>query len=227
MSFETGPFEIQAHRGNDLVTLRRLLDARPDSVEIDVAVTADGAAVCSHELVASELECRSSPLLGREWRELSRADAVALGRPTFSRALAVAGDVSVVAEAKCVPGRTVAPARFAAALAPFLGRIAVVSFDERVLTAARRLEPALATTFLFERPMRIATGARTVGPSADLVTPDLVQAAHALGLRVVPWTVNDPHEMATLVDLGVDGLVTDEPALARAVCAGRVELDPG
>jgi len=63
-----------------------------------------------------------------------------------------------------------------------------------------------------------------VGPSADLVTPDLIQAAHALGLRVVPWTVNDPHEMATLVDLGVDGLVTDEPALARAVCAGRVEL---
>jgi glycerophosphoryl diester phosphodiesterase len=43
--------------------------------------------------------------------------------------------------------------------------------------------------------------------------------AHALGLRVVPWTVNDQADMAMLITLGVDGLCTDRPDLAREVIA--------
>jgi glycerophosphoryl diester phosphodiesterase len=41
-------------------------------------------------------------------------------------------------------------------------------------------------------------------------------------VRVVPWTVNDVQTMAELVDLGVDGLVTDQPALARSVVIARL-----
>jgi glycerophosphoryl diester phosphodiesterase len=216
--FAIAAFEIQAHRGNDSAALRRLLDARPSSVEIDVAVTVDGVAICSHETVASELECRPSPLIGRPWHELTGEDASALGRLTFAQALVLAAGTPVVAEAKSIPGESATVDQFVQALSPYLGAIVLISFDEHVLAKARRKLPALATTFLFEEPLRIATGAGTVGPRSDL------EAAHALGVRVVPWTVNDPLEMATLIDLGVDGLVTDEPALARAVCAGRVEL---
>jgi glycerophosphoryl diester phosphodiesterase len=54
------------------------------------------------------------------------------------------------------------------------------------------------------------------------VTAELVDAAHAVGLRVVPWTVNDLRQMAELMALGVDGLVTDEPALAREVARSRL-----
>jgi glycerophosphoryl diester phosphodiesterase len=125
----------------------------------------------------------------------------------------LAAGTRVVAEAKSVPGETAGPAQFVEALAPYLTAISLVSFDERVLAAARRRQAALATTFLFEEPLRIATSAAAIGPRSDLVTPDLIEAAHALGVRVVPWTVNDPLEMSTLLDLGVDGLVTDEPAL--------------
>jgi len=50
----------------------------------------------------------------------------------------------------------------------------------------------------------------------DLTEADLAEAQH-LGLRVVPWTVNDPADMASLVDLGVDGLITDYPDRARRV----------
>ena len=56
-------------------------------------------------------------------------------------------------------------------------------------------------------------------------TSNLVVEAHALGLRVVPWTVNEPDVMAQLISWGVDGLCTDRPDLAR-IAMGRAGLKP-
>jgi glycerophosphoryl diester phosphodiesterase len=69
-----------------------------------------------------------------------------------------------------------------------------------------------------------AAGA-TWAPDVAELTPDLVAEAHALGLRVVPWTVNDPADMARLIGWGVDGLCTDRPDLARIVMA-EAGLEP-
>ena len=49
------------------------------------------------------------------------------------------------------------------------------------------------------------------------LTPETLKEARALGLRVVPWTVNDPAQMAVLIDMGVQGLITDYPDRARKV----------
>jgi glycerophosphoryl diester phosphodiesterase len=57
-------------------------------------------------------------------------------------------------------------------------------------------------------------------------TPALVDAAHELGLEVVPYTVDDPATMAALVDLGVDGLITNYPDRLRDVLAERREPLP-
>jgi glycerophosphoryl diester phosphodiesterase len=213
-------FEVQAHRANSRRALEALRTAAPTSLELDGAATADGAVVVSHEVRATTVECGPSPLLGRSWHELTTVQARSLGRLTLDEAIALAGGLDVVVEAKSSPPHTASPAEFARALRPYLPRIALASFDKRVLTHARRLQRGLETTFLFEAPLRVATAATTLGPRADLVTRDLVHAAHALGMRIVPWTVNDPREMHGLIDLGVDGLVTDEPAVLRAVLAG-------
>lgn len=53
------------------------------------------------------------------------------------------------------------------------------------------------------------------------VTADLVAEAHALGLQVIPWTINDPAEMERQIDLKVDGLITDYPDRLRAVLQAR------
>jgi glycerophosphoryl diester phosphodiesterase len=53
------------------------------------------------------------------------------------------------------------------------------------------------------------------------VTAENLKEAHALGLKVTPWTVNDPAEMTRLIDMGVDGLITDYPDRAQPVLAAK------
>ena len=63
--------------------------------------------------------------------------------------------------------------------------------------------------------------ARSGRPTARNATTARIEEAHKLGLKVLPWTVNDPAEMARLIDLGVDGLITDYPDRLRKVMAQR------
>ena len=70
-----------------------------------------------------------------------------------------------------------------------------------------------------------AAGCATWSPSRQDLTRALVDEAHALGLRVIPWTVNDEAEMRRLIDLGVDGIITDYPdRLRKAVQAKGLPL---
>jgi len=69
--------------------------------------------------------------------------------------------------------------------------------------------------------MARAAGCSTWSPNFGSVTRERVAEARALGLAVLPWTVNDPADMARLIDWGVEGLITDYPDRARKVMAER------
>ena len=66
-----------------------------------------------------------------------------------------------------------------------------------------------------------ALGARVWSPHAMDLNPALVAEAHALGLAVVPWTVNDSKDMERAIALGIDGLITDYPDRLRAVLEAK------
>jgi len=97
-------------------------------------------------------------------------------------------------------------------------RSIVQSFDFRVLHAMKRLAPEIRIAALWEGAGRsfveIAHEALTsiVAPEFHLVTPEAVEAAHAAQLELVPWTANTPEDWQKLIDAGVDGIITDDPA---------------
>jgi glycerophosphoryl diester phosphodiesterase len=66
-----------------------------------------------------------------------------------------------------------------------------------------------------------ASGAGTWGPDYLDLTPERVGQAHALGLRVVPWTVNEPGAMERMLEYGVDGMISDRPDQLRALLQAR------
>jgi len=95
----------------------------------------------------------------------------------------------------------------------------VSSFWWSALAAARAAAPSVRRAFVFsDSPDRDAliTSARSAGlwalhPNRAYVTRELVSAAHAAGLRVNVWTVNDQDEIAACAALGVDGIMSNWP----------------
>jgi glycerophosphoryl diester phosphodiesterase len=66
-----------------------------------------------------------------------------------------------------------------------------------------------------------AAGCAVWSPFWRNLTAENVREAHDLGLKVLPWTVNNPADMAALIDLKVDGLITDYPDRAKPVITGK------
>jgi len=60
-----------------------------------------------------------------------------------------------------------------------------------------------------------AAGGKIWAPNQTYVTPTMLAEAHALGMVVIPWTVNDPAMMTKLIDMGVDGIISDRPDLVQ------------
>jgi glycerophosphoryl diester phosphodiesterase len=69
--------------------------------------------------------------------------------------------------------------------------------------------------------MARAAGCAIWSPNFASLSRERVAEAHALRVKVLPWTVNDPADMARLIDWGVDGLITDYPDRARRVMADK------
>jgi glycerophosphoryl diester phosphodiesterase len=130
-------------------------------------------------------------------------------------------------------------------------RTTIQSFDWRTLVEAKRIDSAIRTACLTQEggngdtvkpdgsgrspwhaglslaeagslPKLVrAAGCDVWSPFWRNVDADRVREAHALGIQVVPWTVNEPADMAAVIDLNVDGLITDYPDRARRVLESK------
>ncbi|OBI18087.1 glycerophosphodiester phosphodiesterase [Mycobacterium sp. E2327] len=121
-------------------------------------------------------------------------------------------------------------------------RVEIQSFDWRTLPMVHRAEPSIPLVALYNEETwspgspwlngidagavgdptlgALLVGANAVSPNYALVTgKPYVDRAHSLGLKVIPWTVNDADAMRQQIAYGVDGIITDFPTRARAVMA--------
>jgi len=221
---ERGP-RITAHRGasahapeHTLAAYDLALEQGADALELDVRTTADGVLVVLHD-----------PTLARTCGDPRRVDAVTAaeldgGPLRLDDVLDRYRDTALLVEVKDAPPAAVLDAVDRAGAR---GSVVVQSFDRRLLRALRALDPTLPLAPLYRErcPSRtvrrdLARAERyagSIGPAAARIDAPLVLAAHARGLTVRAWTVNDPAEAERLVALGVDELVTDSPATLRPV----------
>jgi len=224
--------EIFAHRGlhTEAVenTVRAFLEARAigcDGVELDVRRSADGALVIHHDPevaglgAISQLTCRQLPE----------------GLATLEEAMIACEGITVNVEIKNHPSEDVyddtgALAHQVVAELDELGRLGSViisSFDLATCEAVRSASDQVPVGWLLdwrEDPApSVATaldrGLSAIHPFFHGVDAWLVDAAHSRGLAVNVWTVNGADEMARLLALDVDALITDEPVLAQLTVA--------
>jgi glycerophosphoryl diester phosphodiesterase len=90
------------------------------------------------------------------------------------------------------------------------------SFDFRTLAEARKMEPSLKLSALFDKQGPICKttkdlGAAIASPNLTLITKDMVKECHSLGIEVHPWTLNQESEWKSAISMGVDGIITDYP----------------
>jgi glycerophosphoryl diester phosphodiesterase len=99
----------------------------------------------------------------------------------------------------------------------------IISFEPGALRAVRRLRPALRTVqhVGFGVSIRRAGEAWAVGFANERATPRAVARAQSAGLATTVYTVNEPARMLELAALGVTGIFTDRPDLARRTLASR------
>lgn len=210
-------------------------------VESDCHLSADGTVILFHDDDLSRVTGDPRPIAEVHDRELERLMADRGGLLTLRQALdsfpTLRFNLDVKADAAAEPvGRAVASAAH---------RVLVTSFSDRrrlrALAAARaaggspatsagrsRIIAILITTALGIRPLvrRAFRGVDALQVPerrgvVRVVTPRLIRAAHANGVEVHVWTVNDAADMRRLLALGVDGLVTDRADRAHEVIGRR------
>jgi len=218
-----GHVEWIGHRGakrelpeNTVAAFQRAFERGANAVELDVHATADGVLVVHHD---PTLGRTAGSVAGRPISSLSEREVTAVELdggitvPTLESVLAATPrDRRVYIEIK--------GERIEHLVAELVERserdCAVHSFDHDAIARLRDIAPAIARGILFEdRGIDIEhavrrTGARDVWPSFRLIDQPMVDRIHALGCRVIAWTVNSADVAADLIALGVDGLCGDD-----------------
>lgn len=207
-------------------------------LETDVHVTSDGVLLAFHDDVLDRVTDRVGLIRELPWAEVSRARVD--GRepiPRFDELLAAWPDVQINID----PKHDSAVDALAAAIeaADAVDRVCIGSFSDRRIARLRaRLGPRLCTSLGPKgvARLRAASYGLPAGrfPAAcvqvpvrqgrvTLVDERFVRTAHHHGLAVHIWTIDDPAEMTDLLDLGVDGIMTDRPAVLRDVLEARAQ----
>lgn len=222
---------VIAHRGASAAAPENTIEAfhlarelGADWVELDARRTVDGKVIVHHDAELAD---------GRVIVELERSD-LPPSVCDLTDALDACEGMSINIEIKNWPAdpdfdETELVARYVVGLVQersLRDRVLISCFHYPTIQLIRELDPTIPTAFLHILVDRswadlaadvAAAGHVALHPWDGLVDEDLMAAAKANALEVNVWTVDDPDRMAQLIALGVDGLCTNKPDLARSI----------
>jgi glycerophosphoryl diester phosphodiesterase len=225
-----GVTKVIGHRGaprlareNTVAAFEAAAAVGADMVELDARRTADGALVVHHDAALAD---------GRVIVE-SRARELPDWLPDLRTALAACDGMDVNVEIKNTPidpdfdvdDRVALAVVDLVAELDLADRVIVSSFNPRTIEVSRAADPGVPTALLVSPgfdpaafiDVTASAGHAGLHPHDIDVTAELVQRAHAAGLVVNVWTVDDLDRIKQLADWGVDGICTNVPDLAVGV----------
>jgi glycerophosphoryl diester phosphodiesterase len=230
---------VVAHRGashqareNTLAAYTRAIELGADGVELDVHRSADDELVVHHDATVTGFGL----IAAQPFAALRAHDAEI---PTLAETFDIVGDMTLVnVEMKCCawdadpdPGRVVA--RGVAALLASRGRrdnVVVSSFDLAMMDDLRAIDDRLTTGWLVSRQDPVAAAATAARHGHAWLHPDWghlaanldasVVAAAGHGIRLDPWTIDEPAVIVDFARAGVDAVITNEPDVALAALGG-------
>jgi glycerophosphoryl diester phosphodiesterase len=227
----TDQVTVIAHRGssahapeNTMSAIERAIADGADYVELDLRRTADGVPVLWHDAMLMRIGEIRRYVSDVTLEEMQEIDVGGWFAPEF------AGErIATLAEVlDRVCGRIglyleIKPAVDAAELtrdtlqildhADCLDGVVVISSNPRILAQAKALQPEISTTLLAQFVLGSLSDDAfdALALRANRATPRAVAAARRNGYEIHVWTVNDRAAMARLLDMGVDGIITDYP----------------
>jgi glycerophosphoryl diester phosphodiesterase len=232
---------VIAHRGasmhepeHTMRAMQRAVDDGADGIECDVRLTRDRQPVCHHDADLDRTSDGTGKLDRRSLAELGEVDfGEGPGVLTLRRLTEFCRDqprpLGLLVETKH-PSRyswqveRAVVAELVQTLGPYLEGLpflAGMSFSPVAVRRLAALAPRLERVRLRSRraPIPVLSASHASGLDIRLVRqdPTVVRDCHELGQLTYVWTVNRPEDMRLCADLGVDGIVTDDPATARAV----------
>lgn len=244
------PFAAMAHRGgglwepnlgkeNTLAAFRQAVSIGYRYLETDLQATADGRLVCMHDDTLERTAGAPGRVRDYTAAELSQFTVDGEPIPFFDEVVEALPGARFNVDLKTE--EAVRPLAAAIEELNLTDRILVDSFSQRrisrfrALTRGRvptamaqpgvvwtRFVPGLSTVLsspavAVQVPLTHSFGAVTV----PVVTEQLIARVHRLGKVIHVWTINDQPDMERLIDLGVDGIITDRPDLLKNVLVGR------
>lgn len=232
---------IIGHRGastvapeNTMAAFREAIAVGADGIEFDVRLTRDGVPVVIHDRTLRRTGRVNQRIGDLSWQELSKVDVGSWFRPSFASEtvpslrelfeLFESNHGSLYLEMKCD-----SPAEYRPLAEACCGLINEFSFKERVvvecfqLTAikiVKEIDRDIKTAALFDRAFTdqsIITRATEIGAMAvalhhRLARKSLVEKSKQAGLHVAVWTVDDPTWVERAKEIGIDALMTNDPA---------------
>lgn len=231
-----------AHRGgasdapeNTMPAFERAVSLGYRYVETDVHVTADGVLIAFHDEVLDRVTDRTGVIAALAWSEVSKARVD--GRepiPLFEDLLGAWPDLRVNIDPK--HDESVEPLAEVIRRTGAIDRVCIGAFSDQRLERVRALLPGVCTSLgpLGTLQLGLAAQGQDIGAlpapcvqvpthyeQHEIVTPAFVEEAHRRSMQVHVWTIDDADEMERLVDLGVDGIMTDRPTVLKDVLLAR------